>query len=312
MPRPPIPGRLRAAALVLLLAAAGGLASGGARATDIKLATWNLNWFTARPAGDPALPDDVKPRAPADFGLLAAYAGRLRGDIVAVEEVDGPQMAARLFPPDRYRIEMTGDHVIQRVGLAIRRDLAVERHQDVTGLDTSGPAAAHHLRSGLDVTVTIPAQGDAPPVALRILAVHLKTGCWDHPLHGRLSPACTVLRRQVAVLRDWVAARQAEGVPFIVMGDFNRDLLAGDEFMTALRGAAPLTQADSGYASPCWGGESFIDHILAGGAARDWIRPDTLRVMVYREHDPEMKDHLSDHCPVSVHFAVGPATRAAD
>ena len=52
---------------------------------------------------------------------------------------------------------------------------------------------------------------------------------------------------------------------------------------------------------------------MAGGAARGWMQPDTLRVLVYRETGPEAKDHLSDHCPVSVRFRLpdGSPTLAA-
>ena len=35
-----------------------------------------------------------------------------------------------------------------------------------------------------------------------------------------------------------------------------------------------------------------------------WMRPDTLTVLRYKETDPEWKDRLSDHCPVSVRLAV--------
>ena len=52
------------------------------------------------------------------------------------------------------------------------------------------------------------------------------------------------------------------------------------------------------------GGGSFIDHILAGGAARSWMVPDSLRVMVYRETADAAKEQLSDHCPVSVRFRL--------
>jgi exonuclease III len=34
------------------------------------------------------------------------------------------------------------------------------------------------------------------------------------------------------------------------------------------------------------------------------MRPDTLRVLTYRETEPDLKDRLSDHCPVSVRFAM--------
>jgi hypothetical protein len=75
-----------------------------------------------------------------------------------------------------------------------------------------------------------------------------------------------------------------------------------DELLAALNQAAPLARATEGKGTPCWGGNSFIDHILAGGAARGWMVPDTLRVMVYRESGEAAKGQLSDHCPVSVRF----------
>ncbi len=274
--------------LLLLLVAAPG------RARELKIATWNLEWLTLRPDGDDALPEDAHPKRLDDIAALSGYARRLDADVVGIEEVDGPEIAARIFPPDRYRIEMTNDRVVQRVGLAIRREYRLVRHPDVTGLDAAAPDAKYRLRSGLDVTISRDGS------SLRILVVHLKTGCWDDRLNGHGPTACRTLRRQLAVLRDWLVARQAEAVPFILMGDFNRNLPAHDEFLDGLDQAAPMALATAGYANPCWGGEAFIDHILAGGAARRWMEPQSLRVMVYRETDPEMKERLSDHCPVSV------------
>ena len=280
--------------LALILCTAPLIFSPSGRAASLKLSTWNLEWLTARPDGDPSLPDDAHPKRPEDIATLAAYARRLDADLVGIEEVDGPQIAQRIFPPDRYRIEMTHDAVVQRVGLAIRTGYSVTRNPDLTGLDATAPRARLHLRSGLDVTVG----GDG--LRLRILVVHLKTGCWDRPLEGRGPAACHVLHTQLGVLQDWISARRDEGVPFVVMGDFNRDLLAHDPFLDALEQTAPLALATTGRANPCWGGEAFIDHILAGGPAREWLRPESLRVLVYRETDPDMKERLSDHCPVSI------------
>jgi endonuclease/exonuclease/phosphatase family metal-dependent hydrolase len=70
------------------------------------------------------------------------------------------------------------------------------------------------------------------------------------------------------------------------------------------QGENALTRATEGFTSPCWGHESFIDHILVGGTARDWVMPNTMRVLTYRETDPAWKERLSDHCPVSVRLAV--------
>jgi endonuclease/exonuclease/phosphatase family metal-dependent hydrolase len=76
-----------------------------------------------------------------------------------------------------------------------------------------------------------------------------------------------------------------------------------DTFLAALDQAAPLVRATEGHSSPCWGRESFIDHILVGGPAREWLRPGSLRVMVYQETGREWQERLSDHCPISVRLA---------
>ena len=265
-----------------------------AQARDLKVATWNLEWLTARTAGDPVLPEDVQPKTAADWAVLKQYATELDADVVALEEVDGPGIAAVLFPPDRYRLYFTQDHVIQRVGLAVKLGIIVRQNPDLVGLDLY-PNAHFPLRSGDDITL------DLPSGPLRILAVHLKTGCQRDRLETSDRPQCATLRGQVPVLQGWLAQRRQEGAPFILLGDFNRWMNPADGMLTALQQAAPLTRATEGHDSPCWGGEHFIDHIMAGGAARAWLDPNSLRVLVYRE-GPERKEHLSDHCPVSVRF----------
>ena len=276
---------------VLLFAAA---AQSVAEARDLKIATWNLEWLTARADGDPALPEDVHPKTAADLTMLRHYADQLDADVVALQEVDGPAIAAALFPPDRYTLYFTSDDVIQRVGIAVRRDIPAHRNPDLIALDLYANAK-FHLRSGADITL------DLPSGPLRLLAIHLKTGCQRDPLVRSTRRQCETLRGQVPVLQGWIAQRQAEGAPFVVFGDFNRWMLGDDDLLAALRSAAPLAQADAGHDSPCWGGEHFIDHILAGGAAQSWLDPASLRVLTYKE-GADQKQHLSDHCPVSARF----------
>ena len=264
--------------------------AGSAEARDLKIATWNLNWLTLRPAGDPALPADVVPKRAEDRALLRRYAAAMDADVVALEEVDGPEAAAQVFPPDRYALFFTQDRVVQRVGFAVRRGIAVEQSPDVVALDVQ-PEARFPLRSGADITLVLPGG------RLRLLAVHLKSGCHGKPLG--LGRACQTLLQQVAPLQGWLAQRRGEGVPFALLGDFNRVMDGGDELEADLGRAAPLLRVTAGQATPCWGGNTFIDHILLGGAARGWLLPDSMRVLVYRE-GPEWKDRLSDHCPVSV------------
>lgn len=263
-----------------------------AQAENLKVATWNLNWLTLRPAGDRELPDDVTPRQPEDFDRLAQYAAELNPDIVAMEEVDGYAPASRLFPRDKYALLFSRDHVVQRVGIALRRGLHYDINPDLKAL------SAHHLRSGVDVTVHLRERD------LRILAVHLKKGCREVPLPQANSRACEELRDQLPPLQEWIAARQQDGVPFLILGDFNRWMENGDTFYAGMQQAGPLVRATEGKASPCWGHESFIDHIMAGGPARTWLQTDSLRVMVYKETGKEWQDKLSDHCPLSVTLTV--------
>ncbi len=285
-----IPGRILRTAIL----AASLLLCRTAGAEDLKVATWNLEWLTARTAGDPALPQDVQPKTAPDWAVLREYASKLNADVVALQEVDGPAVAAAVFPPDRYALFFTDDDVVQRVGVAVRRGIPVQRNPDLVGLDLY-PNARFHLRSGADLTLTLPSG------PLRLLALHLKTGCLRDPLGSSTRPQCATLRGQVPVVAGWIAQRRRDGVPFIVLGDFNRWMDGGDAMFAAFEQASPLTRATEGHDNPCWGGEHFIDHILAGGAARAWLDPASLRVLVYRE-GPDRKEHLSDHCPVSARF----------
>lgn len=284
--------QVRSALAALLLA----LLVHPVRAAELKVATWNLEWLTLRPRGDRALPDNVTPKSAEDRALLRRYAATLDADVIGFQEVDGAEAAATVFPPDRYAIVLTDDAVTQRTGFAIRRGLSFERNPDLVALDPF-PSAPFRLRSGADVTIVTPGG------RLRLLNVHLKSGCADARLASE-NRTCDTLRRQTVALQGWIAHRRAEGVPFVLLGDFNRRMEGRDEMLGALNATAPLTRATEGQATPCWGGNSFIDHLLAGGAARGWMQRDSLRVLVYRETGAAARERLSDHCPVSVRFRL--------
>ena len=113
---------------------------------ELKIATWNLNWLTTRSAGDPDLPSDVTPRSDEDFARLAQYAKDLNADVVAIEEVDGFSAASKVFPRDQYSIHMTRDHVVQRVGIVVRRGLRYDINPDITVLVSASSAQRrrHH------------------------------------------------------------------------------------------------------------------------------------------------------------------------
>lgn len=284
--------------MICRLAFAILLAAAPAQAQTLKFSTWNLNWLTARTRAEADLPSDVRTRKPEDFVRLAAYAQMLNADVVAFQEVDGADAASRVFDPARYAVLTIAEPVVQQVGLAVRRGIAVQRHADYSALDVEA-GARHPLRDGLDATLTLPGGHD-----LRVLVVHLKTGCQTDSIAQSHRTQCALLAQQIGPLAAWVSARQREGVAFLLMGDFNRVLDGPEELGAALARAAPLLRATEGFQNPCWDGAPFIDHILAGGAARGWLQPATLRVQIYRETDSRDRQRLSDHCPVSVKLRV--------
>jgi endonuclease/exonuclease/phosphatase family metal-dependent hydrolase len=271
-------------------------------AQEIKLATWNIAWLTLKPTGHPALPDGVRARTPEDFHLLRGYANRLNADIVALQEIDGEQAAARLFDPSHYTIHLTDEADVQRPGFAIRRTFRVTRNPDLAELDLR-PRARYSLRRGADVTVEAP--GGA---RLRLLSVHLDAGCREEPLGQDAPRDCQGLARQAAIIGRWVEARRREGIAFAVLGDFNRRMHANDDFLRIVEGGERLRRPTEGLSSPCWatarGGWPFISHLLIGGAARDWVVPQSFAVLVYAERDRSFRDRLSDHCPVSVRLRL--------
>jgi endonuclease/exonuclease/phosphatase family metal-dependent hydrolase len=270
----------------------------GARCENLKVATWNLSWLTLRNAAEADLPADVFIRAPADFARLRGYVHKLDADIVAFQEVDGPGAAAALFDTGIYSIATIDEDVVQRVGIAVRKPIRITKNPDVKALDVE-PAEKFRLRDGLDVTLSLP-DGQS----LRVLVVHLKTGCQMDVLARSHRPQCALLALQIPPLAAWVRARRADGVPFILLGDFNRVLDAREELGAALDGAADLTRATAFFENPCWDGAPFIDHIFLGGLTRAWLEPDSLRVQVFRETGSAWKKRISDHCPVSVRLRV--------
>lgn len=272
------------------------LLAGTAAAKDIRLTTWNVGWLTER-AGQVETGPGRKPiyqRTPDDFARLAQYVETLAPDIIALQEVDGAGAASRILDPQKYRIFLTDEDDFQRPALAIRRGRGIDIRQnpDLVALDLLD-GQPRSLRRGLDATITI---GKS---SLRVLVVHLKSGCFSPAQKGE---ACDLIARQAPIIQAWIDARQAEGQPFAVLGDFNRRL--GNE-ADPLRqmlddGPRPITILNDA-PSKCWGGRypDPIDHIILGEGADKRVKG-SAQELVYRETDPADRERMSDHCPVSV------------
>jgi endonuclease/exonuclease/phosphatase family metal-dependent hydrolase len=269
---------------------------------EIKLATWNIAWLTLKPAGHPDLPRDLAARRPGDLDLLRGYAQRLAADVVAIQEIDGIEAASRVFDPALYAVHLTSEDDIQRPGFAVRRSLRLMPQPDLAELDIRA-GARRSLRRGADAIV------EAPNGArLRLLSVHLNAGCREDAFGAEAARDCEGLQRQARIIARWAEARQREGVAFAILGDFNRRMAEGDDFLRIVEAGAPIARPTAGLSSPCWadsrGGRPFISHLLLGGPARDWLAERSLSVLVYAERDRSYRERLSDHCPVSVRLRL--------
>ncbi len=302
---PPLaPSRLVAFGLALLCADAGahGDAHAGADAgvTSLKLATWNLEHLAERDG------DGCKPREAKDYARLKRIAEKLDADVVAVQEVESENALARVFDPEQWSLEVSnrpdevpapkcrdrpGETLVtQRTGFAVKKPLRYTRHADVAGLDVGGNAGD---RYGVDITLEA-------GVPLRLLSVHLKSGCHTDPRTSDRDQ-CAILYAQADVLKDWIGARARGGIAFALLGDFNRRLQRQGDFWTALDGpgGARLALPISAYAvSPCIERyPDFVDLVVFDPRSLALFRPGSFHVLTYVGRE---RDFPSDHCPVSV------------
>lgn len=265
------------------------------QAKDVRLTTWNVGWLTER-AGKLEQSPGRRPiyqRTAEDFAQLARYVDAINPDIIALQEVDGADAASRILDPQKYRIFLTDEDDFQRPALAIRRGrgIDIKLNPDLVALDLLD-GQPRSLRRGLDATITF---GKS---SLRVLVVHLKSGCFSPTHQGE---ACDLINRQVPIIQAWIDARQAEGQPFAILGDFNRRLGNQTDPLRQLldNGPRPIRILNTA-PSKCWGGRypEPIDHIILGEGADNRVTG-SAQELVYKETDPSDRDRLSDHCPLT-------------
>ena len=255
---------------------------------ELTIATWNIEWLNAKPH---------RGRVKRDLGDLAAlnhFARQLDADVVALQEVDGPEAARWVFPPNEYEYHFSSRNYVARVGFAIRKGIPWQPNPDYAPLDV------RDVRHGVDITL----YPDSNPI--RLLAVHLKSGCFRAGPIGGDTKACQTLQRQLPVLERWIDARAREGMPFFVLGDFKRQFNHdNDAFWGEIDDGEPLnadlTSLTVGHIDECHNRKwpRFIDHIVADRLAAQLVVEGSFRQIVYTSQDARAWK-LSDHCPISV------------
>ena len=290
-----------------------GTAPDSPDAVQLRIAAWNLEHLNDT--------DDAGcvPRDEADYDAIADRIREIAPDVVAFQEVENMEAALRVFPATHWHVEVSmrpepelaprecwglpGKYLHhQATGFAIRKEIVYRRNGDLESL--GDPASS--LRWGTDITVTF---GDRE---LRLLSVHLKSGCWsaEQDASESRTQICATLRNQVLELRSWADRRGDERTAFGILGDFNRRLAISDDWAWSVLSpeSSPLdlltadieTQCDPRY-------EEFIDHIVLDPTAAALLVPGSTRE--WPRHD----DH-PDHCAVSTDLRVNlfvPMTGAA-
>ena len=230
-------------------------------------------------------------RSVSDYHALAGYAAAIDPDIAVLQEVDGERAVQRVFDSTKYNIYVTRESGVQRVALVWKKGIDLKVVGEVEELGPGG------LRESPDALVKT-ASG-----SFRLLGVHLKSSCFSDKLATTRKEACLTLREQMGILEEWAEARQAEGVPFVMLGDFNRRFSERDDAWANLNDGSPagfqLVAPTVGRRAGCRDGRyrDFIDHIVMSGSLAARMVPNSFQQWNYRTWDPPV---LSDHCPIGV------------
>ena len=161
------------------------------------------------------------------------------------------------------------------------------RRSSTSATRTCIPSAiyAPTLRWGTDITVTFGGR------QLRLLSVHLKSGCWsaEQDSDPSRTRTCATLSDQILELRDWADLREDEGVAFGILGDFNRRFAVSDDraWSELSPESSPLELLTADLETACDPRfAEFIDHIVLDADAAALLVPESTREWPARRPGP--------------------------
>lgn len=270
-----------------------------AHAKELRIAAWNLEHLNAN--GD----EGCVSRTQEDYDIISDSIDSMGYDVVALQEVKDVDAARRVFAEEDWNIEMSKrapmkssrecwgfpDRYLQHLGtgFAIRKGIQYERNHDfeVLGLDDD------FQRWGTDITIL---EGSH----LRLLSVHLKSGCWGPPQDEdeNREETCDVLRQQITKLVQWRDERRGDEIDFAILGDFNRRLAMSNDWGWNLLSPSdnPLFLVTADIEPKCDSRYTeLIDHIVVSSTAITRVVEDSAR------EGPRVGEH-PDHCAVSALF----------
>ena len=309
--------RRTASATLLLLGLISTLVG---HAETIRIASWNLNNLHYVPGQ--ALRERAPARRSADFDILQQYQRRLAADVIALQEVNGPLAARRVFPQGEYDLYFSGRYEEDQktgrqsdriyTGFAVRRHVfAVVEKVDYKDLSRLHGKAGRPTRWGVQLKLQIGSR------SLYLLNVHLKSGCFRGNLKTPRNASCETLANQSEPLERWIDDRQRSGVSFVVLGDFNRAFDVHqhrDHLWQELDDDEPaglnLYRIPYNTESHCWLGSRLhyrepVDFFVLNRAAWKGVKAGSF---VEFDYDPVHRNAPrrlpSDHCPILIEFEL--------
>ena len=269
-------------------------------ANELRVGTWNIAWL-----GDGL--NDTLPRTADDIERLQKYVGKLSADVVALQEMENEVAFYSIFDKNEWQVFLSNRNSQQRTGFAIRRSFLetvnIQQQDDYEALQTS-----QNLRYGTDIEIIYPDN-----TTIRLLSIHLKSGCFsetdlsEDSKQGWNDNSCQRLGRQIQPLKNWIATRFAEDVPFVIAGDWNRRMNTdGDPFWSELTygldgklyragGVNRRAFCNPKYPNP-------IDHVVISGSVKELTN--SFIETLLDTSDLAHRRKISDHCPISVEIEV--------
>jgi endonuclease/exonuclease/phosphatase family metal-dependent hydrolase len=323
--------RLSIPFLILALVAFAAV-SAQSETSALRLATWNLEHLAAD--------DDAgcRPRSDVDYERLRHHAERLNADLIALQEVENRAAVARVFDPSIYAIEISHRpsrslgtcrrhrnrrRTMQRTGLAINRGRLAEMGLRYRRLPDFQAIGIGSQRWATRISIE---PFDSPEGGMQLVSVHLKSGCAYNSLEGAVKrDQCRLLLQQRGILEEWIDSMAGADEPFVLLGDFNRQLdQPRDDFWAEIDDGticlwtpdptlgrrcrpgtrrpdsdADLVLANAGKPYPFSFNPRYpyaIDHIVFDSVTARRIAPESYAALDYEGDDPAP----SDHHPVTI------------
>ena len=279
-------------------------------AGEIRIAAWNVELLSGTPQTGP------NPRSEADYEDLRRVVTEVWADIWLIQELEGWSALRQMFGEDAWRCATAPAHPQEALPIQDLEGRSAPKQilEENAWRYMVAPGRARDaltrlpLRVGVAWRNTMDAKAEVRRVGagwagsrwgveltlkdVRIIALHLKAGCWTTTggAAARAPLACARQWVEQRAVRKWLAQKGAR----IAGGDFNRELLRREE----PAGKALRRQGCRVVKGGKRDGPKAIDHFVANEQCER-----SLHISEITVHSMEGMSHAPDHAPISMTIA---------